>query len=143
MTPVRASRCCMHYLIQCNRPMNLQQFYEYCLTKRAVTEHFPFDEDTLVFKVGGKMFCLTSLKEWEKGTPSLNLKGKPERNQELRAEYGAVQPGFHMSKTHWNTVHYNADVPDKLMLQLLDESYELVFAGLTKKMQQTILNQEE
>jgi predicted DNA-binding protein (MmcQ/YjbR family) len=48
-----------------------------------------------------------------------------------------------MSKTHWNTVHYNADVPDKLMLQLLDESYELVFSGLTKKMQQTILDQEE
>lgn len=122
--------------------MNIQQFYEYCLSKRAVTEHFPFDEDTLVFKVGGKMFCLTSLKEWENGTPSLNLKGKPERNEALRAEYDAVQPGFHMSKTHWNTVQFNADVPDKLLLKLLDESYDLVFDGLTKKVKQAIFDQQ-
>lgn len=121
--------------------MNLQQFYEYCLSKKAVTEHFPFDEDTLVFKVGGKMFCLTSLKEWENGTPSLNLKGNPEHNEELRAEYEAIQPGFHMSKTHWNTVKFQADVPDKLMLKLIDESYELVIAGLTKKLQQAIIDQ--
>ncbi len=59
--------------------MNIQQLYEFCLSKKGVTEHFPFDEDTLVFKVGGKMFCLTSLKEWEKGTPSLNLKCDPEK----------------------------------------------------------------
>lgn len=54
--------------------MNLEQFYDYCLAKPAVTEHFPFDEDTLVFKVGGKMFALTSLQDWEKGSPSVNLK---------------------------------------------------------------------
>jgi predicted DNA-binding protein (MmcQ/YjbR family) len=119
--------------------MNLEQFYEYALAKKAVTEHFPFDEDTLVFKVGEKMFCLTSLKEWENGTPSLNVKGDPERNLELRAEYEAIEPGFHMSKTHWNSVQIHGDAPDKLILQLLDESYELVFSGLTKKMQQSIL----
>jgi predicted DNA-binding protein (MmcQ/YjbR family) len=119
--------------------MNLEQFYEYALAKKAVTEHFPFDEDTLVFKVGGKMFCLTSLKEWENGTPSLNVKGDQERNLELRAEYQAIEPGFHMSKTHWNTVQIHGDAPDKFILQLLDESYELVFSGLTKKMQQSIL----
>ena len=67
--------------------MNIQQLYEFCLSKKGVTEHFPFDEDTLVFKVGGKMFCLTSLKEWEKGTPSLNLKCDPDKALELRAEY--------------------------------------------------------
>ena len=123
--------------------MNLEQFYEYALAKKAVTEHFPFDEDTLVFKVGGKMFCLTSLKEWENGTPSLNVKGDPERNLELRAEYEAIEPGFHMSKTHWNTVQIHGDASDKLILQLLDESYALVFSGLTKKMQHTILVQAE
>ena len=73
--------------------MNIQQLYEFCLSKKGVTEHFPFDEDTLVFKVGGKMFCLTSLKEWEKEAPSLNLKCDPERAEELRAEYDAIKPG--------------------------------------------------
>ncbi len=118
--------------------MDIQQFYEFCLQKKAVTEHFPFDEDTLVFKVGGKMFCLTSLKEWEKGTPSLNLKGNPERNEELRAEYESIHPGFHMSKTHWNTVQFNGDVSDKMITELISESYELVYKGLTKKIREEI-----
>jgi predicted DNA-binding protein (MmcQ/YjbR family) len=122
--------------------MNIRQLYEFCLSKKAVTEHFPFDEDTLVFKVGGKMFCLTSLKEWENGTPALNLKGDPERNQELRAEYEAIHPGFHMSKVHWNTVHFNGDVPDKMMCQLINDSYDLVFKSLTKKSQNEILESE-
>ena len=120
--------------------MNIQQLYEFCLSKKAVTEHFPFDEDTLVFKVGGKMFCLTSLKEWEKGTPALNLKGNPERNEELRAEYEGINPGFHMSKTHWNTVDFNRDVSDKVICELITESYDLVFKGLTKKIQNEILD---
>jgi predicted DNA-binding protein (MmcQ/YjbR family) len=113
--------------------MNIQQLYEFCLSKKGVTEHFPFDEDTLVFKVGGKMFCLTSLKEWEKGTPSLNLKCNPERAEELRAEYVAINPGFHMSKTHWNTVDFNSDVSDKTMCELINHSYDLVVACLPKK----------
>ena len=78
--------------------MNIQQLYEFCLNKKGVTEHFPFDEDTLVFKVGGKMFCLTSLSEWEKGTPSLNLKCDPEKAILLREEFQAIKPGYHMSK---------------------------------------------
>ena len=122
--------------------MNIQQLYEFCLSKKAVTEHFPFDEDTLVFKVGGKMFCLTSLKEWENGNPALNLKGDPERNEELRAEYEAINPGFHMSKTHWNTVHFNSDAPDKMICNLINDSYDLVFKSLTKKIQKEILESE-
>ena len=118
--------------------MNIQQLYEFCQSKKGVTEHFPFDEDTLVFKVGGKMFCLTSLSEWEKGTPSLNLKGNPERALELRAEYEAIEPGYHMSKVHWNTVTFNSDVPDKMMCQLIDDSYQLVLKSLTKKAQAEI-----
>ena len=118
--------------------MNIQQLYEFCLSKKGVTEHFPFDEDTLVFKVGGKMFCLTSLKEWEKGTPALNLKSDPERNDELRAEYDAINPGFHMSKTHWNTVDFNSDVLDKMMCELINHSYDLVFKSLTKKLREEI-----
>jgi predicted DNA-binding protein (MmcQ/YjbR family) len=115
--------------------MNVQQYFEYCLSKKGVTEHFPFDQDTLVFKVGGKMFALSSMREWEKGTPSVNLKSDPEKAQELRANYDAIEPGFHMSKTHWNTVRFNADVPDKMMCQLIDDSYALVVKSLTKKAQ--------
>lgn len=122
--------------------MNIQQLYEFCLSQKGVTEHFPFDEDTLVFKVGGKMFCLTSLKEWEKGSPSLNLKGNPEQNEALRAEYDAVNPGYHMSKIHWITVDFNSDVSDKMMRELILHSYELVFKSLTKKIQSEILQSE-
>ncbi|GIZ07283.1 MmcQ/YjbR family DNA-binding protein [Flavobacterium sp. UMI-01] len=115
--------------------MNLETYYEYCLSKKGVTEHFPFDEDTLVFKVGEKMFALSSLKQWEMGNPSVNLKCNPERALELRAEYDAVQPGYHMSKIHWNTIAINQDVDDSLIKELIDHSYDLVFKSLTKKKQ--------
>jgi predicted DNA-binding protein (MmcQ/YjbR family) len=117
------------------KKMNLETYYEYCLSKKGVTEHFPFDEDTLVFKVGGKMFALSSLSQWEKGQPSVNLKCDPERAEELRAEYDDIQPGFHMSKTHWNTIAVNESVSDALVKELIDHSYELVFKSLTKKLQ--------
>ena len=119
--------------------MNLQTFYEYCLLKKGVTEHFPFDEDTLVFKVGGKMFALSSLSQWEKGEPAVNLKCDPDKAQELRAQYGDVKPGFHMSKIHWNTVNINKDVSDGFVKELIDHSYELVFKSLTKKLQDEII----
>jgi predicted DNA-binding protein (MmcQ/YjbR family) len=122
--------------------MNLETYYEYCLSKKGVTEHFPFDEDTLVFKVGGKMFALSSLLQWEKGTPSMNLKCDPERAQELRAEYDAINPGFHMSKVHWNTIGVNNDASDSLIKELIDHSYGLVFKSLTKKIQSEIIELE-
>ena len=122
--------------------MDIQQYYEFCLSKRGVTEHFPFDEDTLVFKVGGKMFALTSLKEWEKGTPSLNLKCDPEWGEELRAQYESIQPGYHMSKVHWNTVAFHGDVSDKMMCELISHSYDMVFKSLTKKIQNELLELE-
>lgn len=118
--------------------MNIQQYFDFCLAKKAVTEHFPFDEDTLVFKVGGKMFALASLKEWESGNAAVNLKGEPDKNLELRAEYDGINPGFHMNKSHWNTVSVNKDVPDSLVKQLIDESYMLVFKSLTRKIQAEI-----
>lgn len=116
--------------------MNLETYYEYCLLKTGVTEHFPFDEDTLVFKVGGKMFALSSLIKWEEGTPSANLKCDPERAEELRAQYDDIVPGWHMSKTHWNTVRINSDLHDSLVKELIDHSYELVFNSLTKKIRE-------
>ena len=119
--------------------MNIESYFEYCLSKKGVTEHFPFDEDTLVFKVGGKMFALSSLKQWEAGKPSVNLKCDPERAEELRAEYNDIEPGYHMSKVHWNTVALNGDVSDKFVKELIDHSYDLVFKSLTKKIQTEII----
>lgn len=119
--------------------MNLETYYEYCLSKRGVTEHFPFDQDTLVFKVGGKMFALSSLNQWEKGEPSVNLKCNQDYAQELRAQYSDVKPAFHMSKVHWNTVVINNEVPDKFVKELIDDSYNLIFKRLTKKQQSEIL----
>ena len=119
--------------------MNIQAYFEYCLSKKGVTEHFPFDEDTLVFKVGGKMFALSSLSGWEKGTPSINLKCDPERAEELRAEFDDIKPGYHMSKVHWNTVSLHGDVTDKMVRELIDHSYDMVFKSLTKKIQTEII----
>ena len=118
--------------------MNIQQYFDFCLAKKGVTEHFPFDEDTLVFKVGGKMFALASLQEWESGNPAVNLKGDPNRNLELCAEYESINPGYHMNKVHWVTVAVNRDVPDKLVLELISASYDLVFKSLTRKIQSEI-----
>jgi predicted DNA-binding protein (MmcQ/YjbR family) len=125
-----------------NKDMNLETYYEYCLSKKGVTEHFPFDEDTLVFKVGGKMFALSSLSQWEKGEPSVNLKCDPDRAQELRAQYDDIKPGYHMSKIHWNTIAVNKDASDSLIKELIDHSYELVFKSLTKKIQSEIIELE-
>lgn len=122
--------------------MNIETYFEYCLSKKGVTEHFPFDEDTLVFKVGGKMFALSSLSQWEKGEPSVNLKCDPERAEELRVQYDDIKPGYHMSKIHWNTINVNKEVPDLLIKELIDHSYELVFRSLTKKIQNEILELE-
>ena len=122
--------------------MTIQDFYDYCLSKKGVTEHFPFDEDTLVFKVGGKMFALSSLSQWENNEPSVNLKCDPERALELRAEYESINPGYHMSKVHWNTIDVNGDVPQRLLLELISHSYELVFNSLTKKAQAEILQKD-
>jgi predicted DNA-binding protein (MmcQ/YjbR family) len=95
-----------------------------------------------VFKVGGKMFCLTSLKQWESNEPSLNLKCDPDKAEVLRAEYEAIQPGYHMSKKHWNTIEFHSDVNDKMMYQLIKDSYDLVFKSLTKKIQSEIKESE-
>jgi predicted DNA-binding protein (MmcQ/YjbR family) len=119
--------------------MDLGSFYEYCLSKKGVTEHFPFDRDTLVLKVGGKMFALSSLSQWEKGEPSVNLKCDPERAQELRAQYDDIKPGWHMSKIHWNTVGINKEVPDTLIKELINHSYDLIYNGLSNKNQINLL----
>jgi predicted DNA-binding protein (MmcQ/YjbR family) len=118
--------------------MNIEQLRIYCISKKGVTEHFPFDVDTLVFKVMDKMFALVPLSKWEKGEKWLNLKCNPEKAVELRAEFEAIKPGYHMSKKHWNTITVNEDVTDKTVFDLIDHSYDLVVNGLTKKAQKEL-----
>ena len=111
--------------------MNVEEFRVYCLSKPLVTEEFPFDETTLVFKVAGKMFALTGLDDPEF---KVNLKCDPDRSVELREEYESIRPGWHMSKKHWNTVHVDGSLPEKLFRDLVDHSYALVVQGLPKKL---------
>ena len=102
------------------------------MAKKGTTESFPFDEQTLVFKVMGKMFALCGL---EHIPPRINLKCDPERSASLREEYdGLIYGAFHMSKLHWNTVEIQSNVPRDLIIDLIDHSYELVVAGLTRKL---------
>src|ERR1700736_939526 len=109
--------------------MDLEKFREYCLSKRAATEDTPFGEDTLVFKVGGKMFALASLDE----VPArVNLKCDPDLALELRDRYEEVQPGYHMSKKHWNTVVLDGVIPERETRKMIDHSYELVVQSLPK-----------
>jgi len=119
--------------------MDIQQLYEYCLNKKGVSEDFPFDEDTLVFKVLGKIFLLTALKGWEGATPSLNLKCDPDYAEELRAEYESIDPGFHMNKKHWNTVRlYKKELSTKFILELVDHSYNMVVKSMPKKRRESL-----
>ena len=109
--------------------MFLDDLRNHCIEKPGVSEGFPFDKSTLVFKVFGKMFALVDVDEFE----SINLKCNPEKAIELRESYQGIQPGYHMNKTHWNTVYLNEDVSDQLLVELIDHSYELVYASLPKK----------
>ncbi|MFW5831172.1 MAG: MmcQ/YjbR family DNA-binding protein [Prolixibacteraceae bacterium] len=117
--------------------MNIEELREYCLSLKKVTESFPFDKDTLVFKVAGKMFCLTNLA----GDLSVNLKNEPEKNLELRENCNAVKPGYHMNKKHWNTVEINGSIPDKLIKDWINESYNLVVQKLPGKIQNELKNE--
>ena len=121
--------------------MNIEQFRDFCLQKKGVTESFPFDQNTLVFKVAGKMFALTSLKDWEEGIQFINLKCDPEYALELRATYRSIDPGYHMSKKHWNSVRiYKGELPYGLISELITQSYDLVVKSLTKKQREILIN---
>ncbi|MCT4630371.1 MmcQ/YjbR family DNA-binding protein [Winogradskyella sp.] len=119
--------------------MNIEDYRNYCMNKKGVTEHFPFDDDTLVFKVCNKMFALASLSKWEQGEGYVNLKCDPEYAEELRADYDGVTPGYHMHKRLWNSVKiHNTDLKVKLILELIDHSYNQVVMGLSKKIRDNL-----
>jgi len=106
--------------------MNIEELREYCLSKKGVSESFPFDETTLAFKVMDKMFVLTDLE----GEMSINLKCDPDKANELREKYPAVLPGYHMNKEHWNTVMIDGSIPERLIREWIDRSYDLVIRQL-------------
>ena len=114
--------------------MNIETFREYCIVKKGVTEEFPFDEETLVFKVGGKMFALTNIDLFD----SINLKCDPVKAIELREIYEGVIPGFHMNKKHWNTIKIDGSIPDQQIFEWINHSYELVFNGLPRNIKKDL-----
>jgi len=114
--------------------LNIEELREYCLQKAGVTEGLPFGEDILVFKVGEKMFLLTSISLANR----FNVKCDPELAIELRERYAEVQPGYHMNKKLWNTVYIDGCLSDKQLLEMIDQSYDLIFKGLPKKVQEEV-----
>jgi predicted DNA-binding protein (MmcQ/YjbR family) len=102
--------------------MNIEIIRDYCISKKGVTESLPFGDDTLVFKRAGKIFVLANLD----GDLSINLKCDPAFALELREKYASVIPGYHMNKKHWNTVLVDGSIPDKEILEWIDQSYDLV-----------------
>ncbi|MDB5273725.1 MAG: MmcQ-like protein [Chitinophagaceae bacterium] len=114
--------------------MNIESFRTYCLSLKGVEEGMPFGNETLVFKVMEKLFALTNIDTFA----SVNLKCDPEKAVELRDQYAAVIPGYHMNKKHWNTVLMDGTISDKLIKEWTKDSYELVAASLTKKQKQEL-----
>ncbi|PKR81247.1 MmcQ-like protein [Brumimicrobium salinarum] len=115
--------------------MNTEVFRNHCLQKKHTEEGFPFDETTLVFKLKGKIFALLSLKE---DSRTCNLKCDPEKAIALREKFKGVVPGYHMNKKHWNTISFDEDVSDELILELIDHSYNLIHTSFSKKIQKEL-----
>ena len=108
--------------------MNIEEIRDYCLAKPGVTEDMPFGEDTLVFRVGEKLFLLTGLSQGDR----FNVKCDPERAIELREQHTEVQPGYHMNKKHWNTVHTDGNLSRREIFDMIDHSYDLILKSLPK-----------
>jgi predicted DNA-binding protein (MmcQ/YjbR family) len=110
--------------------MNSEEIREHCLRKKAVEEGFPFDNNTLVFKVAGKIFLLMGL---DSDPLQFNAKCEPAKAIELREKYSCVIPGYHMNKQHWNSIICDGTASKKLIFQWIDDSYDLIVASLPKK----------
>lgn len=115
--------------------MNVEEIREFCLLQKGTTESLPFDDVTLVFKVGGKMFALLSLDE----PLAIALKCDPDKAIELRERYPCVTPGYHMNKKHWNTVLVDGTVAPHIIKQWIIDSYQLIVDSLPKNKRNAIL----
>ena len=119
--------------------MNIEELRDYCLKKKFSEECFPFDEETLVFKVLGKAFLLTGIHE---RPLQFNVKCDPEHAIALREQYSFVLPGYHMNKKHWNTVVCEPGVSSKLLKEFIDHSYEMVVKGMPKAEREKVLRKK-
>lgn len=111
--------------------MNIEEIRDYCLSMKAVTESTPFDDVTLVFKVAGKMFAIIPMDETDL---RITLKCDPVIALQLREQYPCVQPGYHTSKKHWNTILVDGSVGKEKIIEWIDHSYAMVVKGLTAKL---------
>ena len=136
--PIARKRVILKTKKTAGKVMNIESLRTYCLKKKGVTEEFPFGPDTLVFKVKGKVFLLTSL---DSETFRFNVKCDPDKAIELRERYDAVQPGYHMNKKHWNTVIVDGRLSQQLLREMIDDSYELVVQSLPKKTREELSNE--
>ena len=110
--------------------MDIESLRDYCLSKPAVEETLPFGTDTLVYKVGGKIFLLCGM---DSEILQFNVKCDPEKAIELRERYDCVQPGYHMNKKHWNTIVVDGTASNTLLKEWIDDSYELIVKSLPTK----------
>jgi len=110
--------------------MDVETLRQYCLAKKGAGEDFPFGETTLVFKVMSKIFLIVSL---DASPLQFNAKCDPDKAIDLREQYDSVQPGYHMNKKHWNTVVVDGSIPQRLLKEMIDDSYELIVQSLPKK----------
>ena len=117
--------------------MDIESFRKVCLAKQGVSEEFPFDNETLVFKVLGKIFALANIDFFE----SINLKCDPVKAIQLREQYSEVQPGYHMNKKHWNTISINGRLGDNLIEELIDHSYQCVVANFSKAKKDLLIHE--
>jgi predicted DNA-binding protein (MmcQ/YjbR family) len=114
--------------------MNLDEFQKYCRSFEGVTEEFPFDESTLVYKVKGKIFALADVETFE----SISVKCDPDDALILREIYDSVTPGYHLNKNHWNTIRLDGKIADKQLKEWIRDSYDLVVKGLPKKVREEL-----
>jgi len=114
--------------------MTLDYFREYCLSFKGTTEELPFDENTLVFKVLGKMFALCNMMSFE----FTNLKCDPEKAVNLREEHAEITPAWHMNKKHWNSVSFMGDLSDQQIENWIEDSYNLVVKNMPKKLREQL-----
>ena len=115
--------------------MNIEELRVFCLSLKGTEEGFPFGEETLVFKAMGKVFCLAGLNN---NPLRFNVKCNPEIAIELREEYSGVIPGYHMNKTHWNTVILDGSFSDQQAEQWILDSYNLIIKSLPKKLKEEL-----
>ena len=114
--------------------MNIEEFHDYCMAKKGVTESFPFNDTALVMKVLDKMFALANLD----GPLSISLKCDPGKAVELREQYPAIRPAYHFNKKHWNTIEIDGSIDLKTIQSLIDHSYDLVVSKMTKAKQKEL-----